>query len=302
MLSFSEIIHRAKQQKEKPTIVLVPADDERILQLLPDIETLARPVLIGKKRTVTNLINKIGGFQENYEIIDAKDHRKAIRLALDVMHHKNGDVLLLASQEGDLLPREVFRKEMGLHASPILSHISLVDDASGNRCFMITDTLVHPHPTLRQKIAILNNACALADALGINKPKIAALAALEYVNPSIPSTVDAAVLSKMADRHQFGNAIVEGPLDIDCAVSTDACNRKKISSPVTGDVDVYLVSDCESGYCFSQFLSLFGKMKMGGIFLGYPFPVVPGMPHLIPEGILAGIAAACLFCRKIRHV
>jgi phosphate butyryltransferase len=302
MHSFSEIIQRARMQKGKPRIALVAADDERILRLLPVIETLARPVLIGKKQTVAELIDGIGKLQGNYEIIDAKDPRKAIRVALDVMHHENGGILLQASRDGELFTREVFRKEMGLHASPILSHSSLIEDAPGNRCFMITDTLVHPHPTLRQKIAILNNACSLAKALGTSKPKIAALAALEYVNPSIPSTMDAAVLSKMAQRHQFEDAIVEGPLDIDCAVSTDACKRKKVSSAVTGDVDIYLVSDCESGYCFSQFLSLFGMMKMGGIVLGYPFPVVPIMPYLVPDGIIGGIAAACLFCMETRHV
>ncbi|MGZ6275780.1 MAG: phosphate acyltransferase, partial [Syntrophales bacterium] len=149
-------------------------------------------------------------------------------------------------------------------------------------------------PGVTEKQLILAQAIKLAGLLGIEVPKVAVLAAIEQVNPSIPSTLDAAILSKMAERRQFGNAIVEGPLDIDCALSHVAAARKGLKSVVTGNVDIYLAPEIESGYLLTQSLVFIGKMEMAGVLMGMTNPVILNLPFVTRENRLVEIALACL--------
>jgi phosphate butyryltransferase len=153
---------------------------------------------------------------------------------------------------------------------------------------------VNNYPGVTEKQLILEHAIKLAGLLGIDAPNVAALAAIEQVNPSIPSTLDAAVLSKMSERKQFGNAVVEGPLDIDCALSHLAAGRKGLKSVVTGNVDIYLVPDIESGYLLTQSLVFFGKMEMAGVLMGLTKPVILNLPFVLRENRLVEIALASL--------
>ena len=139
------------------------------------------------------------------------------------------------------------------------------------------------YPGVTEKQLILEHAIKLAGLLGIEAPKVAALAAIEQVNPSIPSTLDAAVLSKMSERKQFGRAVVEGPLDIDCALSHVAAGRKGVKSAVTGNVDIYLVPEIESGYLLAQSLVFLGKMEMAGVLMGVTKPVIVNLPFVSRE-------------------
>jgi len=166
------------------------------------------------------------------------------------------------------------------------------------KLILITDTYVNNSPGIAEKQAILENALALARRLGIEQPKTAALAAIEQVNPGIPSTLDAAILSKMADRRQFGNAVVEGPLDIDCALSSVAAERKGLKSEVTGNVDIYLVPEIDTGHLLAEALVFFGRMQTAGAVMGTSSPVILKMPFVSKENRLVEIALACLLCGK----
>jgi phosphotransacetylase len=132
----------------------------------------------------------------------------------------------------------------------------------------------------------------------MEQPKTAVLAAIEQVNPGIPSTLDAAILSKMAERRQFGNAVVEGPLDIDCALSQVAAERKGLKSIVTGNVDIYLVPEIDTGHLLAEALVFFGRMQTAGVVMGTSNPVILKMPFVSDENRIVEIALASLLCGK----
>ena len=159
---------------------------------------------------------------------------------------------------------------------------------------MMTDTYINNNPNLKDKIAIVENTIEVVDVLGIDTPKIAALAALEQVNPALISTLDAAVLSKMSERGQFGPAIVEGPLAMDNAGSATAARHKGIKSPVPGDADIYLFPDIESAYLITQFLFTLGKIRHAGILGGVNIPMVTLTPLDTKSSCLLNIALAVL--------
>ncbi|MFA7465661.1 MAG: phosphate acyltransferase, partial [Syntrophales bacterium] len=135
-----------------------------------------------------------------------------------------------------------------------------------------------------------------AGVLGIDAPKIAALSAIEQVNPAIPSTLDAAILAKMSERKQFGAAVIEGPLDIDCAVSAGAAMRKGVQSPVTGRADIYLTPNVESGYLTAQLNVFIAGMPMAGVLMGTSHPVILDLPWVSIESKPVEAALAVLLC------
>ncbi len=178
------------------------------------------------------------------------------------------------------------------------SYVSIFSLLKREKLILVTDTFINSNPTLVEKQQLLMNALQLARLLGIEAPKVAVLAAIEQVNPGIPSTLDAAILAKMGERRQFGKAIVEGPLDIDCALSQVAAGRKGLQSVVTGNVDIYLVPEIDTGQLLAEALVFFGKMQTAGLVMGASKPVILNLPIVAAENRLTEIALACLACRN----
>jgi phosphate butyryltransferase len=203
--------------------------------------------------------------------------------------------MLMQGAEGQrMFMNAILDTKTGLLKEKLASYISVFQLPKSDKLILVTDTFINNYPGVTEKQSILAQAIKLAGLLGIEAPKVAVLAAIEQVNPSIPSTLDAAILSKMAERRQFGNAIVEGPLDIDCALSHVAAARKGVKSVVTGNVDIYLVPEIESGYLLTQSLVFIGKMEMAGVLMGMANPVILNLPFVTRENRLVEIALACL--------
>ncbi|MBW2617238.1 MAG: hypothetical protein JRD02_13855, partial [Deltaproteobacteria bacterium] len=158
--------------------------------------------------------------------------------------------------------------------SHLLSYVSVFMAPKNARLTLLTDTLINSAPGLNEKVHIVENAIRVAKDLRIDRPNIAALGPLELVNPSIPSTLDAAILSKMSERKQFGDALIEGPLGMDNAESVLAARHKGIDSPVPGDVDIYLFPDLESANITAQFLGCLGSCQLGGVLAGTKLPII----------------------------
>lgn len=199
----------------------------------------------------------------------------------------------LAPLDSSLLMR-LDDKRIGLKKRRLISYISIFESLRDGRLTLFTDTYINDNPNLKDKVAIVENAIEIADILGIKRPKIAAIAPLELVNPAIASTIDAAVLSKMSDRGQFGSAIIEGPLGMDNAESAIAAQHKGIESPVPGDVDIYLYPDIESAYLTTQFLFMLGKVRHAGMLGGVNIPTVTLTPLDNERSCLLNIALAVM--------
>src|SRR5690606_24590495 len=179
---------------------------------------------------------------------DAGPHSHAAALrAAGLARDGEVEILIKGSLHTDELMSAVVASASGLRTKRRVSHCFVIQTPHYPRPFLVTDAAVNLAPDLRQKADIVQNAIDLARVLGIAEPKVAILAAVETVNPSMPATLDAAALCKMADRGQITGGVLDGPLAFDNAVSMAAARTKGIASPVAGQADILVVPDLESG-------------------------------------------------------
>jgi phosphate acetyltransferase len=174
----------------------------------------------------------------------------------------------------DELMSAVVPSSTGLRTARRISHVFVLDVPSYSRLLMVSDAAINIAPTAKEKLDIAQNAIDLAHVLGIEEPRLAILAAVETVNPDMQSTVDAAMLCKMADRGQITGAVLDGPLAFDNAISEDAARVKKIVSPVAGRADILLVPDLEAGNILAKQLQYLAGAESAGIVLGTRVPIV----------------------------
>jgi phosphotransacetylase len=169
---------------------------------------------------------------------------------------------------------EVVRREGGLRTERRVSHVFVMDVPTYHKPLLITDAAVNIAPTLDDKRDIVQNAIDFAQALGITRPKVAILSAVETVTTKIPSTIEAAALCKMADREQIRGGILDGPLAFDNAISAEAAQTKGIVSPVAGDPDIMVVPDLEAGNMLAKNLTFLSRADAAGVVLGARVPII----------------------------
>jgi phosphotransacetylase len=174
----------------------------------------------------------------------------------------------------DELLGAVLARETGLRTERRMSHVFIMDVPSYHKVLMVTDAVVNIAPTLEDKVDICQNAIDLAVVLGIERPKVAILAAVETVSSKMPATVDAAALCKMAERGQITGGLLDGPLAFDNAISKQAAKIKGIESEVAGDPDILLVPDLESGNIVAKMLAYLSHADGAGLVLGARVPIV----------------------------
>lgn len=296
MGTFEEIKISARASGTKKIAVPKASEDDlRILSRAAQ-EMPVKPVLIGERGRMERLAKNNFPSGLEYEIEESPGGELAA--AISMVKEGRADVLMRGAFDPKAFSRAVLDPKAGLMKNKLASHAFVIQLLKRDKLIIVADTFVNNYPAIGEKVQITEQALALAGRLGIDCPKVAALAAIEGVNPSIPSTLDAALLSKMAERKQFGKALIEGPLDIDCALSQAAADRKGLKSVVTGNVDIYIVPDVETGYLLAQTLVFFGKMKVAGIMLGMVNPVILNLPFVPEEGRLAEIALASLLAAK----
>lgn len=231
------------------------------------------------------------GFEVGFPSVGIEEARlKAIAL----MKEGEGEVLLYTGPLDRGFFSFLMEEVNGRNKEGILSYVSVVGFPKRDRLTLMTDPLITPSPGLKEKIGIVENGIEVSRRLGIERPRIAALAPLELVNPSLRSTLDAAILSKMSERGQFGGASLEGPLAMDNAASARAARHKGIESSVPGHVDLYLFPDLESAHITLQFLVYLGGLSSGGVLAGTPFPVVIRSPLERESSWLINLALGCL--------
>ena len=183
-------------------------------------------------------------------------------------------MLMKGSLHSDHFMAAVVARESGLRTARRISHAFVMSVAAYPKLFILTDAAVNIAPTLAEKADIAQNAIDLARSLGVDRPKVAVLCATESVNPSMPATLDAAALSKMADRMQIRGALVDGPLALDNAISREAAELKGIASPVAGQADILLAPDIEAGNMLYKELTWLAGAGAAGLVLGTRVPVL----------------------------
>jgi phosphotransacetylase len=220
------------------------------------------------------LAAKMGVDISAYPIIEAETESKAAEAAVAMCRAGNALALMKGSLHTDDLLKPAMQRDTGLRTARRISHVFIMDTPAYARTLLITDAAINITPELEDKVHIVQNAIDLAHALGIPEPKVALLSAIETVNPKIKSTLDAAALCKMADRGQITGGILDGPLAFDTAVSVKAAAIKKLVSPVTGQADILVVPDLESGNMLAKQLEYLGGAQLAGIVLGARVPTI----------------------------
>ncbi|MBN3821363.1 bifunctional enoyl-CoA hydratase/phosphate acetyltransferase, partial [Paraburkholderia sp. Se-20369] len=182
--------------------------------------------------------------------------------------------LMKGSLHTDELLAEVVRADSGIRTERRLSHVFIMDVPTYRKPLFITDAAVNIRPTLEQKVDIVQNAIDLARALGVERPKVAILSAVETVSSKLPSTLDAAALCKMAERGQITGGALDGPLAFDNAISPEAARLKHLGSDVAGDADILLTPDLEAGNMLAKELTFLANADAAGIVLGARVPII----------------------------
>lgn len=236
---------------------------------------LIAPVLIGPAAKIRSALAQAGERESDYEIVDTEHSHAAAAKAAGMAASGAVGAIMKGSLHSDELLGAVVAPEAGLRTERRISHAFMMLTPDYPRPFLITDAAVNIAPDLTGKADIVRNAVGLWRALwGPALPRVAILAAVETVNPKMQATLDAAALCKMADRGQIADAVLDGPLAFDNAVSARAAQEKGIVSPVAGQADILVVPDIEAGNMLAKQLIFLGGADAAGIVLGARVPVI----------------------------
>jgi len=273
--TFNEVLNKAKDYgPKKMAVASAGAEDVLMAVEAARKEGLTDSILVGDKKEIIQIAEKMGINPANYEIIDKPDKTETARCAVELVRNKKASILMKGMMGTARLLQAVLDKEIGLRTNRLLSHVYTLEIKNYNRLLTMTDGAMNISPDLKQKAQIIQNAIYYAHSMGIKKPKVAIVAALELVNPDMPATIDAACLAKMSERGQIVGGIVDGPLGFDNAISKEAAKHKGIESPVSGEVDIILVPNIESGNIFAKGLVYLANAVPAGLLLGAKAPVV----------------------------
>lgn len=295
---FQDIIDAAKARGKKRTISIAAAADEKMIHVAQAVTELGlcNVVLVGDADEIARLAAEEGFGLSQVRVVDEKDPQKLGLTAVELVHNGEADVFVKGKMNTSDFLRAVLNKEVGLRTGRKLNVLTCYDEPGEKKLFFISDGGMIVAPTLEDKVEILHNAMGVLHNMGIAEPKVAILAANEKVDPKIPATADAAALCEMAERGELPTGIYEGPIAFDVAMRPDAAAEKGIESRVSGDVDLFLVPNIETGNCMGKAIGYFGKGQTAGIVVGAAAPVVMSSRAAAIKGKVTSIAWAILAC------
>jgi phosphate butyryltransferase len=276
-MKLESLITKATQLAEATVAVAAAEDSEVIKAVIQALQSgFGQFLLYGDEPKIYDLLGEYVHYVEsgNIRIIHADSKAEAAELAVRAVHRNEANVLMKGNVPTATILKAVLHKEYGLRTGNVLSHVAVFEVPNYDRYIIVTDAAMNIAPDLQQKAEIVANAVKVAKAIGIEKPKVAPLAAVEVVNPAMPATVDAAALSLMSQRGQLTDCIVDGPLALDNAVSIESAQHKGIRSEVAGRADILLVPNIETGNVLYKSLVYFANAKVGAIIAGAKAPIV----------------------------
>lgn len=297
------LVNRVRELGAIKAAIVHPCDE---LSLTAAIDArkagLFDPILVGPRAKILALAEQLKLDLGSISIEDAPHSHAAAEQAVQLAKAGVVETLVKGSLHTDELMSAVVSSTLGLRTKRRISHCFLMHTPAYPRPFIITDAAVNIAPDLAVKADIIRNAISLAQAIGVAEPRVAILAAVESVNPSMQATLDAAALCKMADRGQIEGGVLDGPLAFDNAVSLAAARTKGIHSPVSGQADVLVVPDLESGNMLAKQLMYLGNAASAGIVLGAKLPIVLTSRADSHDSRIASAAIAVLLAHHYRSV
>ena len=299
---YQRLIDYCKTMPPTPTAVAHPCDKSSLEGAVEAARLgLIAPILVGPRARIEDAAREAGIDIREYPIVDAAHSHAAAAAAVQLVRESKAEALMKGSLHTDELMGAVVKGDTGLRTARRISHCFVMDVPGHEDALIVTDAAVNIAPTLAEKADILQNAIDLAHALRVEEVRVAILSAMETVNPKVPSTLDAAALCKMVDRHQITGAVVDGPLALDNAINLDAARIKKIDSPVAGRANVLLVPDLDAGNMLAKSLTFLAGADAAGIVLGARVPIILTSRADSVTTRLASCAVAALVAKARRE-
>lgn len=278
------------------TAVAVPEDKASLGgALLAARHGLIHPVLVGSAQTIAAVASEIGAELAGIEILDIVGDDAAAAACVELVRLGKAEAIMKGHLHTDTLLHHVLKHETGLRTTRRLSHAFVMDVPGLDHVLIVSDAAINIAPDLETKVDITQNAIDVALALGVQRPKVGILSAVETVTPKIPSTLDAAVLAKMAERGQIRGAVVDGPLAMDNAIDVEAAKTKGITSLVAGHADILIVPNLEAGNMLAKELAFVAHADAAGLALGASVPIILTSRADGEKARLASCAIAALY-------
>ncbi|UWX03513.1 phosphate acetyltransferase [Pseudoxanthomonas sp. NC8] len=301
---YQRLIDFCRTLPPMPTAIVHPCDESSLRGAVDAAALgLIQPVLVGPRARIEGVAAKHGIAIDGLPLEDAAHSHDSAERAVALVREGRAEALMKGSLHTDEVMAAVVRRETGLRTARRISHCFLMDVPGHDDALIITDAAINIAPGLAEKLDIVQNAIDLAHALQVDAPgevRVAILSAMETVNPAVPSTIEAAALCKMADRHQITGAILDGPLALDNAINLEAAQIKKIDSPVAGRAQVLVAPDLEAGNMLAKSLTFLAGADAAGIVLGARVPIILTSRADSVMTRLASCAVAALVARARR--
>ena len=272
---YERLLARCETLAPVPTAVVHPCEESALTGAVEAAQKgLIDPFLVGPAAKIREVADSAGLDVANLNIVDTPHSHASAARAVELVREGKAEILMKGSLHTDELMSAIVSREGGLRTGRRISHVFIMDVPTYHKVLLVTDAAINIAPTLEDKVDICQNAIDLAISLGLEKPKVAILAAVETVTSKMPATLDAAALCKMSERGQIKGGILDGPLAFDNAISAQAAETKGIKSAVAGDPDILLAPDLEAGNILAKQLSFLANADSAGMVLGAKVPVI----------------------------
>jgi phosphate butyryltransferase len=278
MITKLEQILEAVKSKEVKRLVAAYANDSHTIGAVSRAVDagIVKATLVGDEATIKKVCLEEGIDVAKFEIVQENDEQRAASLAVKLINEGKGDILMKGLVTTDKYMRAILNKENGLMPGPkaTLSHVGVMQVPAYHKLLVCCDMAIVPLPDLKQKTEFIGFTVKVAKTLGIDKPKVALVAATEQVSAAIPACAEAAIIAKMSDRGQIKGAIVDGPLAIDVAIDKEAAHIKKLTGEVAGDADCLVFPNIECGNAFYKACTKFAGAELAAMVVGAKVPCI----------------------------
>lgn len=265
------------KSRDKKRLIAAYANDSHTIDAVSRAidKGLVEATLVGDTETIKKVCKEDGIDVNKFQIVQEANEMKAAALAVKLINEGKGNLLMKGLVSTDKYMRAILNKETGLmDPKSVLTHVTVIETPNYPKLLIVGDVAVLPAPDLNQKIIITNCLIQAAHSLDIPKPKVAIIAATEQMSPGMQACVDAAIISKMADRGQIAGALVDGPLALDVAIDMESVEIKKLKSPVAGDADCLLFPNIEAANVFYKTNTKLCKGELGAYVAGARVPAI----------------------------
>lgn len=273
----SQIFEQLKGMPSKKRLVVAYGNDEHSIEATyKAIELgIVDVTVVGDEATINGICDKFGYDVSKFKIVQCNEEVAATKKAVELINAGEGDIIMKGLCSTDKYMRAILNKQAGLlPPKAILTHVAIMEFPTLEKLLVVSDCAIIPLPDFKQKLALVNYVVKTSKNLGIEKPKVAMIAASEQVLPNVIGSIDASVIAKMSDRGQIPGCFIDGPLALDTAIDKESVAIKKLQSTVAGDADCLVFPNLETGNIFYKSATKLAKAETGAMLVGAKVPSV----------------------------